>query len=149
MTAITAYATAAHVQSYLNSLGGNAFVLGVSSTPTLAETESWLDQVAAEIDSVLIMCGYETVPATGTRDLILIQRFLAEKVAAMVWEAGFMSDEFPAKIKAWREDYDDFIERLTGKKLRLPDQVPSAGSKTAYITRMRVLPRVFDESGNE
>jgi hypothetical protein len=145
MTVSNPYATATHVQSYLNALGGiTALVLTdgsagppivAASTPTLSECEGWLDQVAAEINGVLRGCGYSTVPATGSNDVLLIRRYLAQKVAAMVWVAGFMSDELPAKVKEWIKDYDLFIKRLTEKDLRLIDQSPVKKLRTIQASR--------------
>ena len=135
MPVTNGYATGADVQAHLNALGGPGITLGAASVPTLTQAEKWLDQVAAEVDGILRANGYGTVPATGTSDVLMIGRYVAEKVACMVWQAGFMSDELPAKVKNWCEDYTTFIERLIAKSMRLVDQAPRGRVGVVYAHR--------------
>ena len=126
MAVTNGYADGDDVQAFLNALGGPGITLGAGSVPTLAQAEQWLDQVAAEVDAVLAGQLYTTVPATGTNDVLLIGRFVAQQVACMVWKAGYMTDELPEKVKVWCEGYTTFIERLMDGSMRLVDQAPQA-----------------------
>lgn len=125
MAPTTTYGTVAEVQALLNALGGPGITIGVASVPTTSQVESFLDQVAAEINSVLLGQGY-SVPVTGTSDVYLVKRFLVQKVAAMTWGAGFMSDEKPAKVRDWEAEYQAFIDRIMSKQQRLIDTSPRA-----------------------
>jgi hypothetical protein len=132
------YATVQHVQAHLSVLGGPGITIGETSKPTALQVELWLDQVAAEIDSLLRGKGYGIVPATGTSDILLVGRYVAQKVAAMTFMAGFMSDELPAKVKSWNDQYDLFTERLIKGTQQLVDQSYSAGTGTAQMEKYGV-----------
>ncbi len=116
------YADGDDVQAFLNQLGGTTLTLGAGSTPTLAQVEGWLDNLAAEVDSVLKSVGYGTLPATGTNDILLIQRFVAQKGACMAYHAGYQFDDLPDKVKSWCEEWDTFIQRIIDKQIGLSDQ---------------------------
>jgi hypothetical protein len=137
MAVTNVYATGANAQSFINQLGGASLTLGVASTPLLSEVETWLDQLAAEIDGILSANGYGTVPATGTNDVLMIGRYVAQKGAAMAYGAGFMFDETPDKIKQWETEWDTFLTRLIEKKIRLVDQSPR--SKMGSVKPMRYI----------
>jgi len=134
MVPITTYAAVSDVQALLNALGGPGVTIGAATVPTTTQVEGFLDQVAAEIDATLIGLGY-SVPVTGSTDILLIRRYLAQKVAAMSWNAGFMADEKPAKIKDWEKEYDTFIQRLIDKKQRLVNASARSGVGTILAAR--------------
>lgn len=129
------YADTAAVQALFNVMGGNTITLGVASTPTAAQVSGWLDALAAEVDSILTSVGYGTVPATGTNDVLLIGRYVAQKGAAMSYHAGYMFDDTPDKVKQWETEWDTFLERLMDKKQRLIDQ--GIRSKMGSVKPMR------------
>lgn len=135
MAPTNGYATVAHVQAHLNSLGGPGITIGAATKPNTGEVEGFLDQVAAEIDSVLKGRNYGTVPATGTNDVLLIRRYLSIKVASMVWYAGFMADEPPAKVRSWDKEYEAFIARLISGAQRLVDQSQESRRGVMYMSR--------------
>ena len=122
MAVTNSYATGANAQAYINQLGGTSLTLGVASTPTLTQVELWLDQLAAEVDSILTSVGYGTVPATGTNDVLLIGRYVAQKGAAMAYHGGYQFDDTPEKVKLWETEWTMFLDRLIDKKMRLIDQ---------------------------
>lgn len=122
MAVTNPYADGDDVQAWLDQLGGATITLGLASTPLLARVETWLDQLSAEVDSILTANGYSTVPATGANDILLIGRYVAEKGACMAYSAGFMFDDTPDKVSQWCESWDNFIKRLTDGDLVLTDQ---------------------------
>jgi hypothetical protein len=127
MAPTTQYAAVADVQAHLGNLGvPGGFTIGSGTTPTTTTVEGWLDSIAGEIDAILTARGYGTVPATGTSDKAMIKRYLAQKVAAMVYHAQAVFDVTPEMIKTWEEEYKGFLERLTEKKQGLIDQSPRA-----------------------
>jgi hypothetical protein len=125
MTLTTSYAAVADVQALLNALGGPGITIGIASIPTTTQVEGFLDQIAAEIDSTLIGLGY-SVPVTGSTDIFLIKRYLAQKVAAMTYNAAFTMDEPPSKVKGWEDEYDTFLQRLIDGQQRLVNVSPRA-----------------------
>ena len=129
------YATATDLQIYLNNLGGMAITLGQSSAPTLTQTEGFLDQVAAEVNAVLVATGYGTVPASGTNDVLFLRRYVAQKAAAMVYHAGLQFDVTPEKVKRWEQEYDQLLERLITKQQQLIDQRPRATLRVIHVGR--------------
>ncbi|MFA7386080.1 MAG: hypothetical protein WCZ87_00310 [Thiohalobacteraceae bacterium] len=130
-----AYATVADVQALLRSASGAGVTIGPDSVPTQDDVENWLDQVSAEIDGVLHAQGYETVPATGARDVQVLKRYTAEKSAAITWHAHYgavPSDHIPARVKRWEEDYRDFLARLRRGEQHLNDQSPEGESDPIF-----------------
>lgn len=134
MTLLTAYAAVADVQVLLNALGGPGITIGLASKPTTAQVEDFLDQIAAEIDGVLIGLGYG-VPVTGTTDVFMLQRYLVQKVAAMTYNAAFTMDEPPSKVKGWEDEYKAFIQRLIDGQQRLINASPRARIGTVKVGR--------------
>jgi len=135
MAVTNPYADGNDVQAHLNVLGGPGITLGVASKPTLTQAEQWLDEVSAEVNAVLTANGYSTIPATGDNDVLMIGRFVAQKVACMVWQAGFMSDDLPEKVKNWCAQYDQFLDRLIDGTYRLIDQEPRSPYGTILAAR--------------
>ena len=127
-----AYATAANVQAHINQLGGTTLTLGGATVPTSTDVGEWLDQLSAEIDGILTANGYGTVPATGTSDVNMLKRYVAQKAAAMVFHAGFMWDDTPDKIGQWEKEWDTLLERLIDRSMRLVDQSPRSGLRVIY-----------------
>jgi hypothetical protein len=119
------YATTDDVQALIRTTSGPGVTLSESSTPTLADAQAFVDQIASEINAVLLGQGY-SVPATGDNDVLLLRRYVSEKAAARVWHAGWGGfDDPPARVKAWEKDYADFINRLRQGQHRLVDQDPA------------------------
>ena len=137
MAVTNTYATGAQAQALMNQLGGATLTLGAASSPTLLQVEGWLDQLAAEVDGILKANGYGTIPATGTSDILMIGRYVAQKGAAMAYGAGFMFDTTPDKIKQWETEWDTFLTRLIEKSIRLVDQSPR--SKMGSVKPMRYI----------
>lgn len=135
MAVTNPYADGDDVQAWLDQLGGTTLTLGIASTPTLARVETWLDQLSAEVNSILTAQGYSTVPATGTNDALMIGRYIAEKGACMTYGAGFMFDDVPDKVSQWCESWDNFIKRLIDGDVVLIDQSPRAKAGTILSAR--------------
>lgn len=126
MAVTNPYADGDDVQAWLDQLGGVTITLGVASTPTLSRVETWLDQLSAEVDSILTGNGYSTVPASGTNDILLIGRYVAEKGACMAYSAGLQFDDVPDKVSQWCDEWKSFIKRLADGDLVLQDQAGRA-----------------------
>jgi hypothetical protein len=124
MAVTNSYADGDDVQAHINQLGGTTLTLGAGSTPTLGEVEGWLDQLAAEVDSVLKSNGY-SVPATGANDVLLIGRYVSQKGAAMAYHGGYMFDDTPEKVSIWEDEWTAFLDRLINKQMVLLDQSAS------------------------
>lgn len=124
MAPTTTYAAVADVQALLPSASSTGITISGTSSPSTTQVEGFLDQVAAEINSVLVQIGY-SVPVTGSNDIYMIKRFLSQKVAAMSFHAGYgvLSDP-PSRITQWEKEYDTFIQRLIDRKQRLVDSAP-------------------------
>lgn len=97
-----------------------------STNPTDAEVSGLIDQVEAEIDSVLVGQGYATVPANGTRDVKMLRRYTADKVAAETVKIIFTAQQLPDWVKSWLDDYAAFLNRLRQGQQRLLDQSPTS-----------------------
>lgn len=130
------YAAVSDVQALINALSGTGLTIGTTSVPTTAQVEGFLDQVAAEVDGMLRGAGYGTVPATGTSDVLMIRRHVAQKAAAMTYHAGFGGfGETPARVEQWEKEYADFLKRLGEKSIRLVDQAPARRAGVIYVGR--------------
>jgi hypothetical protein len=136
MAPTTTYATVANVQAHLGNLGvPGGFSIGAGSTPTTTTVEGWLDAIAGELDGLLTARGYGTVPVTGTSDLAMLNRYVAQKVAAMVYHAQAVFDVTPEMVKTWEEEYKDFLKRLTDQTQGLIDQAPRARTGVRLVGR--------------
>jgi ABC-type transport system substrate-binding protein len=136
MTPTTQYAAVADVQATLGNIGApGGFTIGSGTTPNTTTVEGWLDQVAGEIDAILTARGYGTVPATGTSDMAMIKRYLAQKVAAMVYHSHAVFDVTPEMVKTWETEYSQFCDRLISKAMSLVDQNPRSRVGTLMAQR--------------
>lgn len=124
MAPVTLYAAVADVQALLNTSSGTGLTIGTGSVPTTAQVEGFLDQVAAEINSVLAGIGY-SVPVSGTNDIYLLKRYVSQKTAAMTFHAGYggLSNP-PDRVKTWETEYAEFLQRLIDHEQRLVDSAP-------------------------
>lgn len=135
MAVTNIYADGDDVQALFNVMGGAVITLGAGTTPTLAQVEGWLDQLAAEVDSILVARGYSTVPASGTNDVLMIGRYVAQKAAALAYHAGYMFDDTPDKVKLWETEWADFLKALEDGKRRLIDQTAARARMGTILAR--------------
>lgn len=124
------YATVSDIESRLNTRG---ITFDGSTNPTSTEISDLIEQVESEINSVLIGQGYETVPVTGTRDIKMLRRYAADKVAAEAIKIIFSGSQLPDWVKSWLDDYAAFLNRLRQGQQRLLDQDPAL-SKSGFLT---------------
>jgi phage gp36-like protein len=127
------YSTVAKVQAYLNNLGGPGIDISPTSEPSDTQVLEWVTELSAEVDAYLRNQGY-SVPVTGTTDLAILSRYVSMKAAVLTWEAGFMTDELPGKIRAWRNEWDRFLERLSNGTLTLVEQSGTARTGTVFVS---------------
>lgn len=105
---------------------------GESTRPTEAQVLAFINQIEGEINGVLSAEGYATVPATGADDVNLLKMYVADKVAAKVWGVVFAGTEMPAQVKAWHEDYREFLARLRRGEQHLPNQQPQSEDEPVF-----------------
>lgn len=130
MALVTTYCTVADVQALLSTASGTGITIDVASVPTETQVEQFIDQIAAEIDSVLVSIGY-TVPVTGTNDITMLKRYVAQKSAAKTFDAGYGGlGDAPHRILEWEEEYKTFLERLISRDMQLVDTNPRAKFRT-------------------
>ncbi len=125
------YAAVAEVEGLLKRTGRTPF--SDSTNPTDDAVSGYIDDIEGEINGVLSAQGYTTVPASASGDIKLLRRYVTEKVAAMVWGIIYAEKEFPAHVKAWREDYAAFLSRLRRGEQHLPDQQPQGEDDGGFL----------------
>lgn len=129
------YAEVSDIQPRLTSKYG--LILSVSSEPTQAQTEAWLDQASAMVNSALTRAGYTSIPATGANDVLAIRVEVVEFVTARVIDSAVASDTIASQWQAAQSHFHQFIEDLAKGQFVLIDQSPSSkaswGVKQAKI----------------
>ena len=121
------YVTAANVQAWvllvLQDANSNI------SAPTVSTTllDSYIDQVEAELDSVLIDMGY-TVPLTNARDINRVAGPVSRRVGAILFSVLFFGDEnLTGATERWNAEWDALIDRLVNRDLRLISAARNSG----------------------
>ena len=122
-----AYATADDVQALIPRLE-----ISTTSTPTTAEVEAFITQIEAAINGVLSAQGYASIPATGTNDVEMLRGYVSAEVAARVWLSFFVSQDAPAKVTIWHDDFRDFMNRLRQGQQHLVDQLPQGDTEAVF-----------------
>ncbi len=122
-----AYAAVANVQALIPEL-----TIGPASKPSTTQVEAFISQIEAAINGVLSAQGYSSIPATGTNDVLLLQGYVATKVAALTWLAAFLAEEAPDKVRLWNDDFKDFMNRLRQGQQHLVDQLPQGDSEPMF-----------------
>lgn len=125
------YAVIADVEALLKRTGRTPFT--GSTNPTDDQVNELIEDIEAEINGVLTAQGYTTVPATASSDIKLLKRYNSEKVAAAVWGIIYAEDDFPAHVKAWRDDYAAFLSRLRRGEQDLPGQLPQGDDDVGFM----------------
>src|SRR3990172_2562933 len=118
------YAAVSDVKALVTTASGSGLTISASSNPTTTLVEGFLDQTAAEIDSLLRGKGYGTIPASGTNDKLLLRRYTTLGAAVITWRAAFGGHDDTGRVKAWADEYKAFLERLSKNDQRLIDQAP-------------------------
>ncbi len=113
------YADVADVQALIPE-----FTIGSTSEPSTSQVEDFITQHEGEINGVLTAQGYDSIPATGSNDVALLEGYVSRKVAALVWVTAFLDDDPPWKIKDWVTSYREFLNRLRQGQQHLVDQLP-------------------------
>jgi len=125
------YAVTADIELLLHGFPGFTLPLGTGTTPTIDQVNGLIDQLEAEINGLLTINGYDTVPATGASDINMLKRPVAEKVAATIWHTAYLTrsddESTPAHVTWWERNWGSFIKRLRAGDARLIDQTPSGG----------------------
>jgi hypothetical protein len=113
----TAYGTTAQVQAVLHN------------DPAFSATrvQEILNEVAEELDSVLLGAGYTTVPLVGVKDLLLVRGFVVPFAAVRAYREWYQNDDAPEHIESWESRWTAFLDRIMNGQTRLPDQQVAAG----------------------
>lgn len=142
---MTSYADTDNVQALIPE-----FTITSSSKPNLTEVGEFITQVEGEINGILTAQGYESVPATGTNDVAMLQGYTSRKVAALTWLAAYPTTEPPWKVKDWAEYYRDFLKRLRDGTQQLVDQLPQGDSAPYFaVVRHPTRDDYFTERGDD
>lgn len=142
------YGTAAGVAAYV----GVYTVAGVFSTatkPTLANVESWIDQVSALLNTALAKRGF-TIPMTQTTAVLsaasLVEQLVSDLAQAANSSGRFFSERFLERgVSNWaviRNDISNWVEEYASG---LEELGVSRGSPSATEIGFRST----DEGGNE
>jgi hypothetical protein len=135
-----AYTLVSDVQAHLPE-----FPILETSQPSVVEVGSFILQIEATVNGVLLFQGYPAVPVTGENDVAMLRGFVASKVAAMTWLAAFGADDTPDKVKQWSDDFAAFLNRLRQGQQRLVDQEPGVTQESEVrFSRIRLIPRIPD-----
>ncbi len=126
-----AYATIADITARLQNWP-TLSTFGEATRPTEAQVTAFINQVEGEVNGVLSAEGYAAVPATGADDINLLKMYVADKVAAKVWGVVYAGTEMPAAVKAWHDDYKDFLARLRRGEQHLPNQQPQSEDEPVF-----------------
>jgi hypothetical protein len=121
MAVTNSYAELTHLQAVI----GGLFTIGTGTKPSISQCEVFLDQTAADLDGLLKDRGY-SVPATGTTDILILQKYTSLGAAVLTINSAFGHDDEPDNVTAWREEFETFKEQLAEGKRRLVDQNPTA-----------------------
>jgi len=141
-----AYATTTEVQAKIPE-----FVIGASTKPSTSEVTNFISQIDGRINGVLSAQGYETIPATGSNDLAMLEGLVSHKVAAMVLLIAYPGDTVPDKVKLWTEQFDTFLRDLRKGDTFLIDQQPMGDQAPLFAvirhpTRDDTFTERYDES---
>lgn len=130
---MTAYASVDDVK------GVRPVVLNDAPTATV---EMMITGIEATIHSVMAGQGYPTIPATGGRDVAMIQQQVIQEAAALTYMATRTSDDLPEWVTVWHNAYTEWLRALRKGEIRLLDQTPEIPGKAVKVHRLRTLPKV-------
>src|SRR5688572_17949331 len=97
----TTYAAVSDVQALIHS---NSFEIGASTEPDTDQVQLWLNQFAVQVDEAAGL----TAESSDARDLLRINPYLAGRVAFDVWRVAFDSEEIPAYVQAWLDQWNEW-----------------------------------------
>lgn len=106
-------------------------VYKVDSRPSINDVTRMIDEIAAELDGVAQSAGY-TTPITESGALETMRRYNKLGAAVMAWHSAVISDDEPARVTYWKEQYDAFIGRLRRGEQALPNETPSGGAAGGF-----------------
>lgn len=122
----TTYAAVSDVQALINT---NSFEIGATSEPDTDQVQLWLNQFAVQVDEAAGL----SAESSDVRDILRINPMLAGRVAFEVWRVAFDSEDIPAYVQAWLDEWNAWILALTEGDKRLPSVAGSVG-------RARIIP---------
>jgi hypothetical protein len=101
------------------------------SRPPVREVESMIATIAAELDGVAQAAGYD-VPITGAQGVALLKRYTIFGAGVAAWHTMIVSEDEPARVTYWREQYDNFLARLRRGEQGIPGETIEAEEDIAF-----------------
>jgi len=136
------YCTASDVQARCGAL----FTLTTTSKPSTTQVDSWIEETSARVNAALAAAGYETVPATGANDLLMLKGVVADKVALHALYVALGADAVPSSIVETLAGFRDFIRELRTGDGSLVDQQPQSDADPVFrIVRQPTRDNFFTE----
>lgn len=127
---MTSYAAASDIEAVASSWFTTPFAGGTN--PTLTQVNNKINQVEGIINGVLSAEGYETVPATGANDVLMLRDYTAKKVVADLWRYRY-ADRGDSPYRAWEKEFEDFLARLRRGEQYLIDQQPQSEDEPFFM----------------
>lgn len=124
-----AYATASDVAAR-----NKALVLGVGQNPTVSDVTGFIDQVATELDAILLNKGY-TVPVDPANTEAYSFMGALNILGALVL-TGEAAPTTPPALDRWRQDWERAKERLEQAKtvLDAPQDTQRIEARGPWLT---------------
>ncbi len=127
-----AYATYVEVLDFVDKFGLTIGDVGGEDFTTTV-VAGHIATFDAQVNGILTAQGYGTIPATGTNDVAMLQRLVAQRTAALLYMDKMNSgNEFPAIIKLWLQEWDDTLKRLKNGEQSLVDQEPTRADYSPF-----------------
>ena len=139
------YGTASGVAAYVKRYTGTGGVFDSSSTPTLSQVETWINQISSQIN-VLLASNSFNIPITQTDSVLLITQFVESEVAELVKAMNNMgrlvnSRERRSSVRVIMDEVSQFIDENRVGFAQL-----GASQKTSGMRE--ILTRSTDDNGN-
>lgn len=112
--------------------------ISVSSSPSTAEVEAWIEEHEAELVGVLAAAGLATSYTAGTTGALIIRRRVANAVAGQVREAwaSAMGDGAQTDGTQFQDKWYQFLEDIRQRRVQLGGEL-SAGILPDTVAQAR------------
>jgi hypothetical protein len=119
--------------SDVNNRLGALFTVSENSTPNIATVALWGDELDALFNQAATRAGYST-PVSGTNDLLIARRLVANLLALMVLETALPTQRIPERFKAARDEWHNALKMIVEGELPLIDQtIDNSANFTGYL----------------
>lgn len=97
----------------------------IAGRPTHDEVEEMITNTSSRLDGVAQAAGY-TVPVTGALALGLMEDACINGVSCRAWHAAYVSQDAPARVVYWCQEFKDFLTALRKNEVELPGLTPES-----------------------